>query len=585
LIGYPDRAGARIAGPADLNASHAEWIRLLIKRLNHGLDFGRETAVEWMKYLRLFAAGRAEALMNPYAGLRGFDASPISRDAKHLNECPWIRQLSPLSRPSAEGPRLRPGGPLGRTLMILAVGGADTTFYGDMTASDIETFVRGFVPADFLDCLDPLSLWRGVPRAFAAKLLENGREVTVVESLMEQAHAAGITHVAVMTNSATAPAVTKYLERRFPFSSGLKWTVTVQPLMPVIAENPETGDWAVSEENGGIPAGHGHGFKHALQNDAVRGWTEGDGLEYFLFSNGDNAALFNGGAGHFSETLETMRSLKQGGGAPGLRSAFYLVWEEFRKGGFAFCLTERDTGIVIPQIIEAELAVYSGVSAEALKGARCGYNTNVAAGFLAEAARHLKNLPLTLKRKKLRGRDHWMLEASFATAMSTTQDETGESHFDPGSSIVVLAPDEAVHPHWIHVSLRNRAEWLAYRSSIFGSQTAVHGNGESLIVRSGTDAATPMPSLEGRILEVSTGEFWEVFGKASLDMAGFTGVLRIDFEVHKAKPRGRIRFEGNIRFSGNGKVSFMIPAGESWIFRDKAFHSPAEINSAGQISA
>lgn len=346
---------------------------------------------------------------------------------------------------------------------------------------------------------------------------------------------------------------------------------------------PGSGEWTISEENGGIPGGHGHAFKHALLDDTVRGWIAEDGLECFLFSNGDNAALFNGGVGHFVETLETMRVLEREGQSHRLRTAFYLVWEKFRKGGFAFCLIDRQTGAAIPQIIEAELALHGGAKVDVMTDACGGYNTNVAVGFLTGAVEHLKSLPLSLKRKRLRGSDHWMFEASFATAMSTTQDGNGKSHFDPGSSIVVLAPDEAANPHWIHISLRNRSEWLAYRSSIFSPRTVRVRGREFNVIQSDRGASVPFPRLEGGILGLGTGEFWDVFRKASVDQDAFTGVLRIDFPDQERKPRGHICFEGNIRFAGDGEVAFRIPAGESWTVRDRTFQSPAEITRSEQI--
>lgn len=585
LNGSPVTAGELLAGVADTGTVREFGIRTLITRLNRGRDFGQDTADEWMRYLRLLLSGRAKALMNPYADLADFTVDPVSRNEKHLNETPLIRQLPPFSDAESRESRVESAGVAGRTLLVLAVGGADTTFYGGMTENEIAEFVRDFVPPGLLECLNPSGSLQGIPRAFASKTCADGRTVTLVESLMAQAYAAGIRHIAVLSNSTLAPAITTYLERRFTVSPRLKWTVTVQPLLPAIVECPETGDWMISGETAGYPGGHGHGFKHTLMDDTVRKWIGEDGLETFLFSNGDNAALFNRGAGHFEETLAKMRALKGEGAAPGLRTGFYLVWERFRKGGFAFFLRKKGTGEVLPQIVEAELAIESGVNMNLLTRSSIGYNTNVAVGFLSEAYAHLERLPLTLKQKNLKGCRHWMFEASFATAMSTFQDEQGGSHLDCGSSMIVLAPDEAVHPHWIHISLRNRSEWLAYQSSLFSPRMIRADGGEFPAFQSDRDSSNPLPKLEGDLLSIDSKEFFDIFRNASIDLNSFSGTLRIDSPVRDSAPRGRIRFEGQIRFTGGGSVVFRIPPWESWTVRDRTFHSPAEITRIGQIPA
>jgi hypothetical protein len=583
LDGSPVRTGELFAGAADGGTAGGSVIRGMITRLNRGRDFGRETADEWMRYLRLLLAGRGKALMNPYADLADFTVEPLSRNRKHLNETVLIRQLPPF----ADGERVESNAGsariAGRTLLVLAVGGADTTFYSGMPQDEIARFVADFVPPGLLECLDPADIRQGIPRAFAAKTCADGRAFTLVESLMGQARAAGIRHVAVLSNPALAPAITTYLKRRFPASSGFKWTVTVQPLLPVIVECPGTGDWTISGETAGYPGGHGHGFKHTLMDAAVRGWIREDGLETFLFSNGDNAALFNRGAGHFEETLAKMRALENEGAAPGLRTGFYLVWERFRKGGFAFFLRKKGAKEVLPQIIEAELALESGVELNLLTRSAGGYNTNVAVGFLPGAYAHLDRLPLTLKQKRLKGCRHWMFEASFATAMSTVQDDQGVSHLDCGSSMIVLAPDDASHPHWIHISLRNRSEWLAYQSTLFGIRMVRADEGEFPAVQMDRDASIPLPRLEGDLLSVGSKEFFDIFRNASIDFNSFSGTLRIDFPDRDSMPRGRIRFEGQVRFTGGGDVIFRIPPGESWTVRNAAIHSPAEITRSDQI--
>jgi hypothetical protein len=583
LNGSPIRPGELLMDAAEAKTIREFGIRGMITRLNRGRDFGWETTDEWMRYLRLLLSGRAKALMNPYADLANFTIEPLSRAMKHLNETPLVRQLPPFSDAERWGSRVEPAGVASRTLLILAVGGADTTFYGGMPQEEIEEFVTAFIPRGLLECLEPSDVRKGIPRAFASKALRDGQTVTLVESLMGQAYAAGFRHVAVLSNPTLAPAITAYLKRRFPDSARFKWTVTVQPLLPVIAECPETGDWNISEETAGYPGGHGHGFKHTLMDSTVRKWIAVDGLENFLFSNGDNAALFSRGAGHFEETLARMRTLKGEGTAPGLRTGFYLVWERFRKGGFAFFLRNKVTGEVLPQIVEAELALESGVDMDPLIRSTGGYNTNVAVGFLSDAYGHLERLPLNLKRKNLSGCVHWMFEASFATAMTTVQDERGGSHLDCGSSMVVLAPDDAVHPHWIHISLRNRSEWLAYQSSLFSPRTVRADGMEFASVQSDRDSSIPLPKLEGDLLGIGSKEFFDIFRSASIDLNSFSGTLRIDFTEADSAPRGKIRFEGEIRFTGIGSVTFRIPPGESWIIRNATIHSPSEITRSDQI--
>lgn len=562
-------------------ASLESGIRGLISRLNMGRDFGQETADEWKRCLGLLLSGGSKALMNPYADIADFSVEPISRKSKHLDDTPLIRQLAPFADPGGGSAGTGSPGPKERMLLVLAVGGSDTTFYGGMDGEEIAEFVRDFIPAGFLECLDPSDMQRGIPRAFASKKCEDGRTFTLLESLMAQAYAAGIRHVAVLSNPSLAPAITAYLAKRFAGFPGFKWRVTVQPLLPVIVEGPDSGCWTISDQNPGYPGGHGHGFKHTLMDTTVREWIREDGLETFLFSNGDNAALFNRGAGHFEETIEAMRSLKSNGTAPGLRTAFFMVWERFRKGGFAFFLRGEKSGRTLPQVIEAELALESGVDMDGLNLSSGAYNTNVAVGFLAEAYAHTGRLPLTLKHKKIRGSEHWMFEASFATSMSTSQDETGVSHFDAGSSMAVLAPNEAVHPHWIHLSLRNRSEWLAYRSTIFKPAILRAGGGEFLLARCGRDASIPLPKLEGDVLNTGTKEFFDIFKDSAFDMDSFTGALRIDFPEGEGGRRGSVRFEGAVRFTGGGCVAFRIPPGESWTVRDVTIHSPAEITRAG----
>jgi hypothetical protein len=562
-----------LAGRAADGTSCPAMIQDLIIRLNSGFDFGNAPAEEWMRYLRLFASGRGKVMMNPYSDLKQYAIEPITQNSKHLTETPLIHRLNVfsdrlVSRPHAEIIR--------RTLLILAVGGADTTFYDGMTPDEIVIFLKDFIPPDLFGCFNPSQIKQGIPRAFASKRAGDGRAVTNVESLILQAYEAGFRHVAVLSNASASPAITKYLETKFRYLKELKLTVTVQPLLPAIVECPEKEVWTIDFENGGYPGGHGHGFKYTLMDETVRKWIHEDGLVCFLFSNGDNAALFNGGANHFIETLEGMRALKREGDANLLRTAFYLVWEKFQKGGFSFFLRHKKSGDIFPQIFEVELAPESVVDVGSLKNVRGGYNTNVAVGFLNDVYQHLDRLPLALKRKKIKGCDHLIFEASFATALSTVQDADGASHFDAGSVMVVLAPDQAIHPQWIHISLRKRAEWLAYISSVFKIRRIRTEAGTFDAAIPDRDAASPLPSLEGNVLSLNSGEFFEVFRNAELDVDEFTGTLCIDFKEKGQTPRGSFRFERNVRFVGNGRIAFAVPAGETWVIKNQTFASPAD---------
>jgi hypothetical protein len=151
--------------------------------------------------------------------------------------------------------------------------------------------------------------------------------------------------------------------------------------------------------------------------------------------------------------------------------------------------------------------------------------------------------------------------------------------------MIVLAPDEAVHPHWIHISLRNRSEWLAYQSSLFSPRMIRADGGEFPAFQSDRDSSNPLPKLEGDLLSMDSKEFFDIFRNASIDLNSFSGTLRIDFPVRDSAPRGKIRFEGQIRFTGGGSVTFRIPPWESWTVRDRTIHSPAEITRTGQIPA
>jgi hypothetical protein len=553
----------------------------LFERLNPGFPFNAEAAAEWTGYLRLIASGNGESLLNPYSELSRYHIEPVCSESKHVSETPLVRQLDSLpGGPDAGDPD--PSDGLSRTLLVLAVGGADTTFFEGMAPDAIESFLGGFLSPECAEGLDPVLLRQGVPRAFISKPDGRGGRITNVESLLVQSYDAGIRHAAVLSNVAAAPSVSRFLERRLGGLRDLHWTVTVQPLLPSPTACPRGGTWTVSTGGGGSPGGHGHGFKYTLLDPTVQGWIREHGLETFLFSNGDNAALFGRGSDPFVRTLRAMRSLRSDPDYARLRLSMFLVWEYFQKGGFAFFLRHKRTNERLAQVFEVELARASGVDVDSLRKIRGGYNTNVALGFLDETLRRLDRLPLALKAKRIDGCERLLFEASFATAMTTFQDREGVSHFDPRSAMVVLAPDEDIHPHRIHISIRKRDEWFAYASSLFKVREVRTPHGSFSVVSAERDAVHPLPRLEGDIVRpevLTSGEFFEVFRNATLDLDGFYGTLRIDLPAHRSKPRGTIRFEGVVRFAGDGAVAFTVPAGETWIFRDTAFQSPAKIGS------
>ncbi|MDM7926592.1 MAG: hypothetical protein QUS35_11310 [bacterium] len=559
----------------------AELSLALAEALNPGFDRNAETAAEWSRYIRLIADGRGGPLENPYADLPEYRIAPVTPETGLDPGTPLVARLDSAAADRTD-PAAGSAGDLSRALLVLAVGGADTTFYDGMDEAATESFLRAFLSEECAGCFDAASLRRGVPRAFISRPDGAGGRITHLESLLVQAHESGIRHAVILTNASLADAVGRFLDRRLGRLSGLNRIVAVQPLLASPVLEPGSGRWVVSPDGAGFPGGHGHGFKHALRHPAVVAWIRDRGLKTFLFSNGDNAALFRGGPGPFTAGLRGLEALRSRPGHENCGLALFLVWEPAQKGGFAFFLDPLNGGERRVRIVEMELAAAAGMGPDALRGGRFAYNTNVAVGFLDPVIRRLDRLPMALKRKRIDGRDRLLLEASFATALTSSQDENGFTRSDPRSALFLLPPDPSAHPHWMHMSIRKRADWLAYASTVFRTRRTGAAPGGFVVVESGRPAVRPLPRLEGDITRtdlLTSAAFFEVFRDAAIDMAEFDGTLRVDFPEGPALGRGSLKFEGNVRFEGSGVIAFTVPPGERWVVRDRTFKSPAFIRS------
>lgn len=566
--------------PADRDRL-AELSLALAEALNPGFDRNAETAAEWSRYIRLIADGRGGTLENPYADLPGYRIAPVTPKTGLDPGTPLVASLESAAEDRTE-PAAGTAGDLSRALLVLAVGGADTTFYGGMDEAATEPFLRAFLSEECAGCFNAASLRRGVPRAFISRPDGAGGRITHLESLLVQAHESGIRHAVILTNASLADAVGRFLDRRLNRLSGLNRIVAVQPLLASPVLDPGSGRWVVSPDGAGFPGGHGHGFKHALRHPAVGAWIRDRGLKTFLFSNGDNAALFRSGPEPFTAGLRGLEALRNRPGHDNCGLALFLVWEPAQKGGFAFFLDPLNGGERRVRIVEMELAAAAGMGPDALRGGRFAYNTNVAVGFLDPVMRRLDRLPMALKRKRIDGRDRLLLEASFATALTSSQDESGFTRSDPRSALFLLPPDPSAHPHWIHLSIRKRDDWLAYASTVFRTRRLDGSPGRLAVVESDRPAVRPLPRLEGDITRtdlLTSAAFFEVFRDAEIDMADFDGTLRVDFPEGSASDRGSLKFGGKVRFEGDGMIAFTVPPGEKWVVRDRTFKSPALIRS------
>ena len=98
--------------------------------------------------------------------------------------------------------------------------------------------------------------------------------------------------------------------------------------------------------------------------------------------------------------------------------------------------------------------------------------------------------------------------------------------------------------------------------------------GDFHVIVTHRNAALAYPTLNGNFVHpdvLSTKEFYEVFKDAYIDVDEFTGILSINLQQENGKPRGKIKFEGNVKFKGDAKVSITVPAGQEWVIRDRAF--------------
>lgn len=545
-------------------------IHQIIISINDGYDFGRAAAEEWVHYLVLVLQGNKVNLENPYSDMHHYDVKQFSQSTQHLDEVESLYILDSL--PNKSLPQLREENSLlSQSILILALGGTDSTFYKGLDAHESLAFAQAFYSAAVVEAFAKYNAVELIPRGFAAKTDRMNVSVTNVESIILQAYLAGIRYIAVIANARTRGAIEEYLQNKFKNISDLHFIVTAQPLLPRMLV-ARSGELQITPRNGGYPGGHGHGFKYCLQDENVRDLIQQCHLRYFIFSNGDNAVVFNWGGEHFTKVIDRMEQLR-GRSYDKMRIAFFLVWEYLRKGGFSFLLQDRDTGELMPQIFEAELASAGGADIEQLKKSKGGYNTNVALGFLKEAMAHLDHLPMVLKTKKMPEGVYYTFEASLATAMTTQQQENGVSKFDRNRAINILGPKTALYQQWNHIALRKRDDFFAFFSSMFKIRHLHTAFGNYATIVTERDATRKYPTLAGNVVDadiLNTKEFFDLFAHADFDVDHFYGTLSINLLESKDRPRGRILFQNRIVLHGDEKTQlcFTVPAGEFWIVSD-----------------
>ncbi len=558
-----------------------EMVQHIITRINHGTDFGPGLADEWTRYLEMAVDGFEKNLRNPYGDLAHFEAQPLFESAAYQIASDSIRPLQGVAERPLPPPSGSTRSEMSKTLLILAVGGADSTFYSGLSRLEISQFEKELFPPGVIQAFGSESAPGNIPRALAAKGRGKDGCVSILESIIFQAYLTGVRNVAIIGNSLTGEPLRFFLKNRLDRLPGLHWTVTVQPLLPVIRfDRGENRGPVVSPESGGYPGGHGHGFKYVMADHAVRDMTQQNKLEYFLFSNGDNAVLFNWGADHMAWSLHEMKSA-----GPSRRIGFFLVWETLRKGGFAYCFSKKPSGEIHVQMIENELAAESGISLRRMERERAAYNTNVAVGMIRNVLPHLTQLPLALKRMTSGRVSRAVFEASLSTALTVRQAHDGCSTFIPRSTLFFLPPAGLPHPHWSHISIRKRGDWFGFMSSLFQNRFLNLDGGDVPVVMTERNASLNHPVLEGNILDhavLDSRAFHDVFKDAEIDVDGFTGVLKIDLLEDKGMPRGNLRFKGKIRLCGSDTVAVTVPAGEEWTVKDRTIQSPAIVTAGGK---
>lgn len=548
-------------------------VQSIIQELNGGHDFGIEVAEEWAHHLQLFIDGYGQNLSNPYSDLDHYTLEPLSQETI-LTDSKAAFLLDHLPETPLEVTDPDNQGILGKTLCIIAIGGTDTTFYKDLSPAEVRQFAREIYGPDVFKSFEKYDAIHFIPRGLASKKSAQGTAVTNVESLILQAYHAGIKHVAVIGNSKSSEPIADYLHGRLGGIEDLHIVVTVQPLLPMIGVNKGADELSIRAGNGAYPGGHGHGFKYCLLHDTVQGWIREHGLEFFLFSNGDNAVFLNWGANHYAVVMRELRNLNNTGATKDILAAFFSVWEHLRKGGFTFILQDKDTGAQSSQVIEVELAEASGADVKRLESIRGGYNTNVVVGTIAATMRHIVNLPMALKQKAIGDNTYYLFEASLGTAMTTHQESHGVSVIDPNAGISVLGPKQAEYQHWNHIAIRKRDDFFAFLSSLFKVKEIETAFGSFNVLLTNRSATVRYPILNGNFVEPdvqSTKEFYYIFKDASILADRFTGTLNIDLQEDGTHSRGKIKFEGIVEFKGDATLSITVPPGQEWIIRDRTF--------------
>jgi hypothetical protein len=547
-------------------------IHKVILRLNDDYDFGSELAEEWVHYLTMLVNGCGDNLSNPYSDLVNYNIGTLSERSDTIDEIETIKILdkTPVTPLEETGPKNLPV--MNKTIFVIAIGGTDTTFYKGLSKSDFDIFTKELYSPELYSFFKDHDSEAFIPRGLSAKKDKDGNYISNVESMIMHAYCAGIRHVAIIANSKSYKPINEYLTKRLGYLKDLKVIVTVQPLLPMIKALDDPNGFIISEENGGYPGGHGHGFKYCLRNRDIQDVITEDDLEFFIFSNGDNAVVLNWGANHFITAINEMKALEKNPKYKNLRIAFFLVWEYLRKGGFSFLLKNKVTGDYITQIFEAELAEKSGADIKQLEESRGAYNTNEATGNIRNVLSHFDNIPMALKEKEKDGFINYLFEASLATAVTTHQDSNGVSFFDNNAALNILGPKEAKYQHWNHIATRKRDDFFAFFSSIFKVQTKDTKYGKVLLIVTDRDATQNYPLLKGNFVDqniINSKVFFEIFNDAYVDVDDFRGALTINLLKDNDKSQGRVKFEGDIKLIGTGEILINVPAGKLWVIKDK----------------
>lgn len=551
-------------------------IHILIRDLNNGYQFEKECAEEWADYLLLFLDGYKDNLSNPYSDIKNYSVKSFSQSTPGLENIDSLFMLNELPA-SFQSHASHSDSKLNKSLFITALGGIDSTFYKSLSKNEAFLFVNKFYAPDLVEAFQKYEAVHLIPRGFVAKQTRDGRSVTNTESMILHAYAAGIRNIAVIANAMTYRAIEEYLDQKFRNLKDLNIIVTAQPLLPRIKSEHDDSSIHISKENGAYPGGHGHGFKYCLTDERVKTCVERNRLRYFIFTNGDNAAVLNWGGDHFETVLQQLETLKQKPDYKNLRIGFFLVWEYLRKGGFSFLLEDKNSKKVMPQIFEAELAEKSGANIQKLEKSRGGYNTNVAVGIIKDVYSHLHHLPMALKTKSVNGTTYYSFEASLATAMTTYHTKDGRSKFDKNTAVNILGPKSAVHQHWNHIALRKRSDLFAFYSSLFKVKSIETDYGSFPCILTDRDATQKHPELAGNFIDptiLNIKDFFDIFVDAELNVDDFYGTLKIDLLETNDLPRGQIKFEKSITFAGlnDSLLECSVPAGKKWIIRDKIFN-------------